>query len=134
LGILEPIAQYDTFLSDHMKNHGNRGSGHTNYLSSTICEEIFDIIATRVSKEIIRRRKVCKFYSVSVDATTDEGHVDLMAVVVRYLEESSPKERFLCYLPNQGHNSREMFDGLNSALKNLELDFKDIRGQSYDCV
>ncbi|XP_050063060.1 uncharacterized protein LOC126552404 [Aphis gossypii] len=40
LGILELIAEYDPFLSAHIKKHANKGSGHTNYLSSTICEEL----------------------------------------------------------------------------------------------
>ncbi|XP_050548085.1 uncharacterized protein LOC126909696 [Daktulosphaira vitifoliae] len=44
LGILELIAEYDDFLDKHIKNNGSCGSGNTNYLSSTICEEIVQLI------------------------------------------------------------------------------------------
>ena len=40
LGMLELLAQYDDFLKQHIQKHANLGSGHTNYLSSTICEEL----------------------------------------------------------------------------------------------
>ena len=57
LGLLELIAEYDDFLSNHIKKHGNRGSGHTNYLSSTICEEVVQLIGKRVFNEVISRIK-----------------------------------------------------------------------------
>ena len=38
LGILELIAEYDKFLAEHISLHANKGSGHTNYLSSTVYE------------------------------------------------------------------------------------------------
>lgn len=37
LGILELVAEFDPFLSAHIRDHANKKSGHTNYLSSTIC-------------------------------------------------------------------------------------------------
>ena len=40
LGILELLVIYDDFLKKHIQEHANRGNGHINYLSSTICEEI----------------------------------------------------------------------------------------------
>lgn len=55
-----------------------------------------------------------------------------MSIVVRYLEKSIPKERFLTYLPNQGHKAQDTFDGLSDELQKRELEFKDCRGQSYD--
>jgi len=37
LRILESLADY-SFLTEHIRLHANRGSGHTNYLSSTVWE------------------------------------------------------------------------------------------------
>lgn len=48
LGLLELISEYDDFLKNHIKQHGNRGSGHTNYLSSTICEQFVELVGKRV--------------------------------------------------------------------------------------
>ena len=37
LMMLEVIAQFDPFLAAHIPRCGNKGSGSTSYLSSTIC-------------------------------------------------------------------------------------------------
>ena len=47
LGILELIAEYDKFLAKHISLHANKGSGHTNYLSSTVYEEIIELWGKR---------------------------------------------------------------------------------------
>lgn len=65
LGIIELLAKFDDFLSEHIKKHGNRGSGHTNFLSSTICEELIEIIGLRVFNEVISRIKKSKYYCVT---------------------------------------------------------------------
>lgn len=132
LGILELLAQYDEFLRSHLETHGNRGSGHTNYLSSTICEEVIHTIGKQVFDEIISRIKKSKYFSISLDSTPDEGHVDQLSLVFRYLEDFTPVERFLTFLPNQGHKAKDMFDGLCTFLKENDLDIKNCRGQSYD--
>ena len=40
LGLLELLSEYDGFLAEHIQRHANQGRGHTNYLSSTICDEL----------------------------------------------------------------------------------------------
>jgi len=39
LGILELISEFDPFLKSHIERHGNKGKGHSSYLSKTICNE-----------------------------------------------------------------------------------------------
>ena len=99
LGILELLAEYDTFLSAHIKLHANRGSDHTNYLSSRICKELFEILGKHVLKQIIGWIKESKYYSASVDSTPDEALIDQLTVVIRCMEKHSPKDRFLTFMP-----------------------------------
>ncbi|XP_031345831.1 zinc finger MYM-type protein 1-like [Photinus pyralis] len=132
LGLVELIAQYDDFLQQHLKTHANRGSGHTNYLSSTICEEVVQLMGKSVLDEIIFRIKKSKYYSISLDSTPDEGHVDQLTVTFRYIEGCTPVERFLYFMPNQGHKAQDMFDGLMQFLNTHGLDIRNCRGQSYD--
>lgn len=132
LGILELIAQYDVFLAQHIQNHGNRGGGHTNYLSSTIMEELISVMGKQVKDEIISRVKRSKYYSVSLDSTTDESHVDQLTLVLRYIENDTPVERFVTFMGNKGHRAQEMFDALIQFLREHDLDIRDCRGQSYD--
>ena len=132
LGLIELLSEYDTFLAEHLKNHGNCGSGHTNYLSSTIYEVVIDIMGLKVKEELLKRLEKSKFYSISVDSTTDEAHFNQLCIIFRYLEGSEPVERFLEYLPNQGHSAIEILDGILQVLAkyNINLDF--CRSQSFD--
>ena len=132
LGLLELLAEYDDFLRQHIQKHANCGSGHTNYLSSTICEELVRLMGNEVLREIISRIKVSKYYSISLDSTPDEGHVDELTLIFRYMEHDTPVERFVKFLPNQGHKAQEMFEGLMEFLTNNGIDIQNCRGQSYD--
>lgn len=62
LGVLELLAEYDNFLKQHIENHANRGNGHRNYLSSTICEELIEVMGNNVFNEIISRIKLSKCF------------------------------------------------------------------------
>ena len=132
LGMLELLAQYDDFLKQHIQKHGNLGTGHTNYLSSTICEELVELMGKRVLDEIVSRIKRSRYYSVTLDYTPDEGHVDQLTLVFRFMENTTPVERFVTSMPNQGHKAEEMFDGLMKFLDTHGIDIKHCRGQSYD--
>ena len=50
LMMLEVIAQFDPFLVVHISRCGNKGSGSTSYLSSTICNELVSFME-RKSRE-----------------------------------------------------------------------------------
>jgi hypothetical protein len=82
LGIIELIEEYNTFLSAHIKLHASKGIGHTNYLSSTIFEEVIGLMGEHVLKEIISRIKKSKYYSMSVDSTPDEAVIDQLTIVI----------------------------------------------------
>src|SRR6218665_2693818 len=58
------------------------------------------------------RIKESKYYSISLDSTPDEGHFDQLTLVFRYMEKTNPVERFVKFMPNQGHKAQDMFDGL----------------------
>ena len=132
LGIIEFLAKYDPFLKEHIEKYGNCGSGNVNYLFSTIYEELIEEIGCAVHREIMRRLKIARIYSVSLDGTKDRVHQDQLTIILRYVEGTKPVERFLTFLQSQGHKAMDMFCGLNDFLKENEIDLKDSRGQSYD--
>ena len=80
LGMLELVAENDDFLKQHIQKHATLGSGHTNYLSSTICEELVQLKGKRVLDEIISRVKHSRYYLITLDSTTDESHVDQLTL------------------------------------------------------
>ena len=57
LGILELISNHDTFIVEHIQRHANKGRGHTSYLSSTVCEEVIELMGHKVLSTIINANK-----------------------------------------------------------------------------
>ena len=76
LGILELLAQYDTFLAELIQKRVNKGKRHVLYFASTVCKEFIDVIATKVLDIIISEIKQAKYYSEFVDTTPDITNVD----------------------------------------------------------
>uniref|UniRef100_UPI00398EF6B3 uncharacterized protein n=1 Tax=Pristiophorus japonicus TaxID=55135 RepID=UPI00398EF6B3 len=53
LGILQLIAKFDPFLAHHSNEHGNRGKGHTPYLSKTISDEFIAMLRKKTLSAIV---------------------------------------------------------------------------------
>lgn len=130
---LELISEFDPFLAEHIQRFGNPGSGRTSYLSSVICDEVIELLASKVKKIIINDVKRAKYYSIIVDSTPDISHTDQLSFVLRYVQESgNPVERFLLFLPNPGHKSENLANAVTTVLSSNSINLADCRGQSYD--
>ena len=62
LGILEVLSEFDTLLAEHISKHTNKGRGHASYLSSTICEEIIELMSQKVLSIIVNEIKSVSQY------------------------------------------------------------------------
>ena len=132
IGILELLAKYDVFLSQHISEYANKGRGHTSYLSSTICEEFVGILGNKVLAVICAELSNAKKISVSVDSTPDVTHVDQLTVIVRYVLPSGPVERFLRFLNPESHSGEGIAQSLLQFFDQEGIDIHNCRGQSYD--
>ena len=134
LGILELISEFDPFLSNHLAKYGNKGKGRASYLSSTICEEVIQIMGEKLLLIITNEVKEAKYFSLSVDSTPDLRHVDQLTIILRYIEKSSHQvtERFLKFLPIESHTGEYLANTVLQFLKKQGIDVGGIRGQSYD--
>ncbi|CAG9790403.1 unnamed protein product [Diatraea saccharalis] len=86
----------------------------------------------RVLKTIVKELESAKYYSISVDSTPDLSHVDQLTFIVRYVKDGEPIERFLQFLPMEGHNAQNIADIILNFFDSLDIPIKDCRGQSYD--
>lgn len=130
---IELISEFDPFLAAHISKHGNPGQGHTSYLSSTTYEEFLKVMGQKVTEEVVAEIKAAKYFSLVIDSTPDISHVDQLSIIIRYVPENGlPVERFLCFLPNVGHKSEELFHAVMDVLKKYEIDIENCRGQAYD--
>ena len=132
LGTLELLAQFDPFIAAHIEKYGGKGKGSVSFISSTICNELIDILGKKVKKTIIDQVKEAKYFSLTVDSTPDISHVDHLACVLRYVLEDSPVERFVRFLDMKGHSAEEMLKSISDLFKKEGIKFEDCRGQSYD--
>lgn len=130
---IELIAEFDPFLASHISKYGNPGQGHTSYLSSTTYEEFLKLMGKKVTDIIVEEIKAAKYFAIIVDSTPDISHVDQLAVIIRYVpEKGDAVERFLCFLPNTGHKSEELFHTVLAVLDKFGIEIENCRGQAYD--
>lgn len=130
LGLLELIADYDPLLKSHIEKYGNKGRGNTSCLSSTICDQFIDILATEVRNLILQDIRRSKYFSLIVDSTLDASYVDQLTIVSRYVEEKGDVvEIFLTFLDNVGLKGKDM---VLEFLNDCAITILDCRGQAYD--
>ena len=102
-GIVELLAKNDGLLANHVCNYANRRKGHVSYLSSSICGELLQLMRQKVQDTILKEAKEAKYFSVSIDSTSDESHLDQLTIVIRYVLPLGPVERFLTFMPMMRH-------------------------------
>jgi hypothetical protein len=106
LGIMELLSQYDPFLCKHIKKYCNAGKGIPSYLSVTICKEFTELMGSKVLAATVTEIQKAKNFSISVDSTPDIAHINPLTFILRYVKNAVPKERFLQFIPINGHKSR----------------------------
>uniref|UniRef100_H2YK98 HAT C-terminal dimerisation domain-containing protein n=1 Tax=Ciona savignyi TaxID=51511 RepID=H2YK98_CIOSA len=95
---------------------------HASYLSSTICEELIELMGQKVLCVIIDEIKTAKYFSISVDSTPDIMHVDQLTVVIRYVK----------FIPIYSHTGSEIARIILHFLEENGINIQNCRGQSYD--
>ena len=101
-------------------------------MSSTTCNEFIEILAAKVVAVIVSELKEAKYYSIIVDSTPDLSHVDQLTIVVRYVSNVEPFQRFLGFVPIHAHTGEHMENVVYSTLTKHDIDIMNCRGQSYD--
>jgi hypothetical protein len=75
------FSQFGPFLCENIKTYGNAGKGIPSCLSVTICEGFIELMRSKVLAAIVTEIQKAKYFSISVDSTPDETHIDQLTFI-----------------------------------------------------
>ncbi|XP_017476915.1 PREDICTED: zinc finger MYM-type protein 1-like [Rhagoletis zephyria] len=132
LGCLELLSKFDPFLAEHITRFGNRGKGRASYLSSSICDEFISIMGKGVKEKIVSEIKEARYYSFSIDSTPDVSHTDQLSLCFRYVKGRDIHERFIAFIPIEGHTADYLLSIVLNFLEESKIDMQNCKGISFD--
>jgi hypothetical protein len=87
----------------------------------------------QVLNRIVQEIEQAKYFAVMIDETTDIGKHEQVSLVLRYTDEQfNVYERFVGFKRTTSMTGEALFNLLLDWLKQLNLNVKNIVGQSYD--
>lgn len=133
LSCLAYLSEFDSFLAEHLKRCGNKGSGHVSYLSHSIVDEFILLMAKTIEISFINEVKSAIYYSLILDSTPDISHIDQLTFILRYvLPNGKIVERFMGFIKITSHTAEHLENVILEKLKGFGIDIKNCRGQTYD--
>ena len=120
----------DQILQSHLES----GSRNSTYTSSSIQNEIIELIHEHILSSIISRLGSTTLYSIIVDGTTDSANTEQLCFLIRYVDPHSLEihEDFLTFVPITSSTGEAIADHILSCLKRFGLPLANCIGQAYD--
>ena len=67
------------------------------YTSKETQNQLIQICENIIRNKILRNIRAAKFYSVIADEATDSANDEQLSISIRYLNNGSTQEKFLCF-------------------------------------
>ena len=138
LSIIELLSRYDPVLNELLTKRESK----LTYLSYKIQNELIELLASAVHKNIIDDITNAQFFSVITDTTQDITKVDQLSQIFRYVDvEKNDKdepvnivirESFVGFTDVTDHSAASLTEKTVKMVEDRGLKITNCRGQGYD--
>lgn len=120
----------DEILKQHLSECPNNAS----YISKTTQDELISSCGAVLLKQIVSEIHKNRYFTISVDETTDCSIKEQMTVCARFVDTGKPciKEVFLGFIEIESLTGEFLYETLMAFMKCHGLDIAYLRGQAYD--
>ena len=103
------------------------------YTSPKIQNEIINVLAEMVRKDIVDNIKESGEFALMVDETKDVSKTEQLSFVIRYYSDGTVKESFIMFKAAEHLDAKHLSETIISCLEGLGLNYKEkLVGQGYD--
>ena len=121
----------DKVLSEHLATAPRNAT----YTSSTIQNQLIQIIGNQIRDKILDRVRRAQWFTVIADEVTDISNKEQLSLVLRYIDPSTSfvREDLVSFIEcDTGITGHCIADKIKGALRDYALDLGKLRGQAYD--
>ena len=105
---------------------------HRQWISPVVQNEIIDIIASLVIKDISKAVEEADRFSIIVDETTDISTTEQVSVCLRFVDEGRIRETFIGFHDVKSTTGEALFELICEVLDSNGFQIKSLVGQCYD--
>ena len=132
-GVFRELVEFFGRFNDTMRDHLLNAPSNCTYLGHRTQNEMIVVVGEQIVKAIITAIKAAKFFSITVDETTDMACHEQVSIVVRYVSLCGDiEERLLGLFTVSDTAANNLTKEILALLEIRGLHIADMVGQAYD--